>query len=82
MIALKTDFDSTETKFKSWSKSKVYLQTYATLIKEFKKKKTELDSLNQFLSKDNIDSFNSVKTKSLKVASAINYNFNKLKKLK
>ena len=76
IIALKTDFDSTETKFKSWSKSKVYLQTYATLIKEFKKKKTELDSLNQFLSKDNIDSFNSVKTKSLKVASAINYNFN------
>lgn len=73
MIKLKKSFDKLDSNYKTIKASKSYLQIYANIIKEYKKKKIELDNLNLFLSEDNKINFSNIKSKSLLVESANKY---------
>lgn len=81
IIKLKKSFENIDSDYSTLKSAKNILHHHANIVKEFKKKKTELDSLNIFISENNKNIFNNIKSKSdfIEVAKSYQKNDSDLK---
>ena len=73
VLDLKDKFEDVNKKFELFSSAKTFYLTYANSVKEYKKKKSEVDVLMTFLSDENKNNFTSINNKLEKSTKADSY---------
>ena len=73
VLDLKDKFEDVNKKFELFSSAKTFYLTYANSVKEYKKKKSEVDVLMAFLSDENKNNFTSINNKLEKSTKADSY---------
>ena len=73
VLDLKDKFEDVNKKFELFSSAKTFYLTYANSVKEYKKKKSEVDVLMTFLSDENKNNFTSINDKLEKSTKADSY---------